>query len=1077
MAFPSVRSQINTSGTGTTSTPVVNLPATVAAGDILFVDIRVAVAGAIGWPEGWNELYDSSADGADDQQAGAWKKADGSEDGTTITLSSGNGKFRAMAVSIRDAADPNLTPPEVSTVAIGTTPNEPDATLCTPTGGAKDYLWITLFGMAGEQTGITAYPASFTLNQSGLANSGTGAAATTNCTGALCAQQLNAASLDAGVWDVAGTLVEWSAYTVVFHPAEAIPLPLPNGGSSMPSFLVKTPPTVTALTIAVNLLQGNLAPIIDPFFQNSWPVPPSKPFILVDINSRPGNDGDEAFNQTEWPNPLSKGKVEGWTNNNLQNTLKPEELIPFIPVDLSNPIVKKSNLVGFVFSHKLEEVDIPIGRTNELNPLIGKINQVGFVTSRKIDEPTDFPFVPIDYKNPLIKERNSVSFVDSRIHNLDSLIPVNWKEWKNPEVNKAPGITWTQNLLQSTLTPIVGDPPFRQSNWPIFRGKPGLIVDISSIINAEPSEKPIGGFVDIEIDRRKVNRGWLDFYTIDETTPNAAQVWSNPVDKRRNALTFIHNRKLDEPPAVDPFINLSYPNPLLKKRMGLTYTYLAPFQEIFTSPVGGSSYNLPVLKVKPLGLTWINPRPSYFQEPSSLRIFQIEWPNPLRKKGYQAINTVHRGDPTVPVKPRGQVEWPNPALRRKINPTWIDNYTVDQNQPPVAQYLTLPSYKKREFSISWLQPPVITTPTIVFPFNSAIFDNPKLIKIRDLTWINTSNSLSAVPFFQSIWPNPFVPRKFADWTINRPSYYEETIVVIGTEWKNPLIKNVGHVGFIHNGKQEEINPLISLEYPNPKLKGKLGESWIVNLLQSTLEPAPGDTPFFKNEWPNPTISNKFGIALVHVKSFTLEEVIPLVNAEWPNPKYKTVPNKGYVDFEIISEEQPVKRNIITEVPESKQRETLTWIQNLLNDTLVVLPEIRQNEWPNPLIGKKINEGFIQDNARLIIGDRPFGFIEVRVPRKRELGLTWIDNPILLITSIPGIKPLAQYDWPIFKNVKRIHVFDFTNSLIVLPNIVGRRICLLADDTEYHLEASVEEFDLNASMTVYDLEAGPGDCED
>jgi hypothetical protein len=194
---PAVRSVAITNGTGSTGTPVVNLPATVRAGDTLLVVIRNATAGAVGWPDAvgvWNELADASPDGSVGQTAFAWKKADGSESGTTITLSSGTGKFAAAAWSVYDATDPTVQPPQISTVATGTTPTQPNATTCTPTGGSKAYMWLTFLTMEGEATGITSYPTNYTLGQSGFANSGTGGAVTTNAIVCGAARQATAAS-------------------------------------------------------------------------------------------------------------------------------------------------------------------------------------------------------------------------------------------------------------------------------------------------------------------------------------------------------------------------------------------------------------------------------------------------------------------------------------------------------------------------------------------------------------------------------------------------------------------------------------------------------------------------------------------------------------------------------------------------------------------------------------------------------------------------------------------------------------------------------------------------------------------
>jgi hypothetical protein len=293
MAFPSIRSSANTNGTSATTTPVVNLPATIAAGDTIWVVIRNAAAGAIGWPDAtWTEDHDASPDGAVGQTAIAWKKAVGGEGGTTITLSSANGKFSAIAIAVRDAADPSVRSPQLSTVATGTVGAEPNATTCTPTGGAKDYLWYTFFTMEGEQTGITAYPTNYTLNQTGLANSGTGGAVTTNATMAGAARQLNAASEDAPVWDVAGTIDDWSAWTVAFHPAEAVPSLLQSDDVTSPH--VPQPRRVahglTNFVMGTSLALLTLAQSATPFVQLNWPVPSPQPHILTTVNTRPAED-------------------------------------------------------------------------------------------------------------------------------------------------------------------------------------------------------------------------------------------------------------------------------------------------------------------------------------------------------------------------------------------------------------------------------------------------------------------------------------------------------------------------------------------------------------------------------------------------------------------------------------------------------------------------------------------------------------------------------------------------------------------------------------------------------------------
>jgi hypothetical protein len=226
MAFPTVRSSTNTddsSGTGTNVT--INLPATIRQNDVIFVLYRCAVAGAIGWPDAsWNELFDASSDPADDQMAAAWKRATGTEGGTTIVLTKGSGgKGGANAWAIAGSADPVIRPPELSTVATGTSAN-PNATTCTPTGGAKDYLWLTFQGREGEATSPPTFPTNYTVSQVN-ATSGTAGAVTTNVrvNGGV-RTNLNAASEDAGQWTFSDS-EDWTAYTIAFHPTPDDPIP------------------------------------------------------------------------------------------------------------------------------------------------------------------------------------------------------------------------------------------------------------------------------------------------------------------------------------------------------------------------------------------------------------------------------------------------------------------------------------------------------------------------------------------------------------------------------------------------------------------------------------------------------------------------------------------------------------------------------------------------------------------------------------------------------------------------------------------------------------------------------------
>lgn len=217
MAFPNLDNNRSTQGLTATTAPVIDLPTSgIASGSLLLVLFYSAAAGAVGWPTGWTELVDASPHAADDQIAIAWKVADGSENGTSITLSSGNGRFIGVAFAISGAADPSIQPPEISTAATGSA-TDPDAPNFTPTGGAKDYLWIAAFGMEGEGV-FSSHPTNYSFSAG--TNSGTAGGAASNCVGALAGRKLNAASENPGPWSYSSGEDDWVAYTIAIHPVE-----------------------------------------------------------------------------------------------------------------------------------------------------------------------------------------------------------------------------------------------------------------------------------------------------------------------------------------------------------------------------------------------------------------------------------------------------------------------------------------------------------------------------------------------------------------------------------------------------------------------------------------------------------------------------------------------------------------------------------------------------------------------------------------------------------------------------------------------------------------------------------------
>lgn len=250
MAFPTLTAEnptadgatggAATSGSTAAASHSVVLPATVNAGDLLLVFGRVAVAGTVAVTGGGWTIVQDSSDASNDVTFFAWRDtlAAGTEDGTSITVTHASAKMAAYTMAVAGAANPATQAPQSSTVAIGTTTTV-NPTACTPTGGAKDYLWIWFGGWDGEQTLSKTGPTSYT-DQPDI-STGTGGTVDTNAQIKTARRALNAASEDPGA---CGTLSVapsgWSAWTIAVHPA-----PVPSTVAATVGALTLNPVAVT----------------------------------------------------------------------------------------------------------------------------------------------------------------------------------------------------------------------------------------------------------------------------------------------------------------------------------------------------------------------------------------------------------------------------------------------------------------------------------------------------------------------------------------------------------------------------------------------------------------------------------------------------------------------------------------------------------------------------------------------------------------------------------------------------------------------------------------------------------------
>jgi len=157
MAAPTLVAASTANQTSAGTSHAINLPATVSAGNrlvcIVGMNDNPANANTFSWPAGWTELFDQVS--LDLSVSAAWKIADGTEGGTTVTVTStstekvsgkswcfsGAGTVYATAGSISSTANPN--PPSL-----------------TPAGGSGDYHWIAVDAHKTNNN-VSVYPTGY----------------------------------------------------------------------------------------------------------------------------------------------------------------------------------------------------------------------------------------------------------------------------------------------------------------------------------------------------------------------------------------------------------------------------------------------------------------------------------------------------------------------------------------------------------------------------------------------------------------------------------------------------------------------------------------------------------------------------------------------------------------------------------------------------------------------------------------------------------------------------------------------------------------------------------------------------
>jgi hypothetical protein len=211
LAAPVVASVTETAFGSDTTNHNVTMPGTVNEGDLLIVLFTNEGSATVTTPDGWTTLASNAANAAV-RLSVCYKTAAGTEAGTVVDfVTSAAEQAAAQVYRITDWH--GTTPPEISTAATGTS-TAPNPASLNPAGwDVASTLWIAVAGQdRGDQSGTTAYPASYADGTSTLSSFTTGSCRIYSASRVLAAASENPGAFTIPVWE------EWVAFTIAVRP-------------------------------------------------------------------------------------------------------------------------------------------------------------------------------------------------------------------------------------------------------------------------------------------------------------------------------------------------------------------------------------------------------------------------------------------------------------------------------------------------------------------------------------------------------------------------------------------------------------------------------------------------------------------------------------------------------------------------------------------------------------------------------------------------------------------------------------------------------------------------------------------
>lgn len=202
MTFPAIGS-VGLTAVAVTDPWIINLPASISAGDLLLLFISNNSANTPITPSGWTSLLNTG-----NGVSAFYKYASGSE-GATVSVGSG-GIRSGAAVCYRITGTDGSTAPALSATAITPASATFDPPSLTPSWGSDDTLWLAISAEVGGSHTVSAGPTGYTLQNNQV---GTGSSSAIHAY----ARTNAAASEDPSAFTLSGTALG-SAITVGIRP-------------------------------------------------------------------------------------------------------------------------------------------------------------------------------------------------------------------------------------------------------------------------------------------------------------------------------------------------------------------------------------------------------------------------------------------------------------------------------------------------------------------------------------------------------------------------------------------------------------------------------------------------------------------------------------------------------------------------------------------------------------------------------------------------------------------------------------------------------------------------------------------